>query len=160
MLRVLSDTLVVPECFYLPIEMMDDERKHPGSQYWYPVNPIENGHFLWANAIYIITMLLSEFTLFPMDTFLSIGEHLIHSSELDPIYRHVPSSQRPKNHNRYSAFQGSMEGANPVVQVALIAESSRLQMMLSTYGISTQTPHEIEPVQIWSSYRMVKVIEE
>jgi hypothetical protein len=49
-----------------------------------------------------------------------------------------------------------MEG-DPVVQIALIAESSRLQMMLSTYGISTQTPHELEPVQIWSSYRMVKV---
>lgn len=55
-----------------------------------------------------------------------------------------------------SLLQGSMEG-NPVVQVALIAESSRLQMMLSTYGISTQTPHELEPVQIWPSWRMVKV---
>jgi len=56
----------------------------------------------------------------------------------------------------YGLLQGSMEG-DPVVQIALIAESSRLQMMLSTYGISTQTPHELEPVQIWSSYRMVKV---
>ncbi|VDN40639.1 unnamed protein product [Gongylonema pulchrum] len=51
---------------------------------------------------------------------------------------------------------GSMEG-NPVVQVVLIAESSRLQMMLSTYGISTQTPHDLEPVQIWPSWKMVKV---
>lgn len=49
-----------------------------------------------------------------------------------------------------------MEGY-PVVQVALIAESSRLQMMLSTYGINTQTPHELEPVQIWPSWKMVKV---
>lgn len=49
-----------------------------------------------------------------------------------------------------------MEG-NPVVQVVLIAESSRLQMMLSTYGISTQTPHDLEPVQIWPSWKMVKV---
>jgi hypothetical protein len=40
--------------------MMDDERKHPGSQHWYPVSPIENGHFLWAQAVYIITMLLSK----------------------------------------------------------------------------------------------------
>lgn len=37
---------------------------------------------------------------------------------------------------------------NPVVQVALISESSQLQMMLSTYGITTQTPHEVEPVQV------------
>ena len=49
-----------------------------------------------------------------------------------------------------------MEG-NPVVQVALIAESNRLQMMLSTYGISTQTPLELEPVQIWPSWKLVKV---
>lgn len=49
-----------------------------------------------------------------------------------------------------------MEG-DPVVQVVLIAESSRLQMMLSTYGIDTQTPHDLEPVRIWSSWRMVKV---
>lgn len=51
-----------------------------------------------------------------------------------------------------------MEG-DPVVQVALIAESAKLQTMLATYGISTQTPHEIEPVQIWPSWRMVKVFE-
>lgn len=49
-----------------------------------------------------------------------------------------------------------MEG-DPVVQVVLIAESSRLQMMLSTYGIDTQTPHDLEPVRIWPSWRMVKV---
>ena len=62
-----------------------------------------------------------------------------------------------------------------MVQVALIAESVQLQMMLATYGISTQTPHEVEPVQMWvngaknyktplcsgifswSSWRLVKV---
>lgn len=51
-----------------------------------------------------------------------------------------------------------MEG-DPVVQIALISESAQLQMMLATYGISTQTPHEVEPVQIWPSWRMVKVFE-
>lgn len=51
-----------------------------------------------------------------------------------------------------------MEG-QPVVQIALISESPQLQMRLATYGISTQTPHEVEPVQIWPSWRMVKVFE-
>lgn len=74
-------------------------------------------------------------------------EKLIHLTDIDPIYRHLPASQRPKTANRHSAFQGSMEG-DPVVQVALIAESVQLQMMLATYGISTQTPHEVEPVQM------------
>ena len=50
-------------------------------------------------------------------------------------------------------FQDSM------VQVVLIAESRRLQASLSTYGIVTQTPDEIEPVQIWSQWDMVKVYE-
>lgn len=50
-----------------------------------------------------------------------------------------------------------MEGADPVVQIAIISESTRLQTMLSTYGIPSQTPHEVEPIQIWPSARMVKV---
>lgn len=39
----------------------------------------------------------------------------------------------------------------------MIAESMRLQAVLQTYGIQTQTPSEIEPVQIWSQWEMVKV---
>lgn len=30
-----------------------------------------------------------------------------------------------------------------VVQIVLIAESMRLQAMMATYGIQTQTPHEV-----------------
>lgn len=32
--------------------------------------------------------------------------------------------------------------------------------MMATYGIQTQTPHEVEPVQIWSSTQLVKVYEQ
>lgn len=35
----------------------------------------------------------------------------------------------------------------------------RLQAMMATYGIQTQTPHEVEPVQILSSTQLVKVYE-
>lgn len=35
----------------------------------------------------------------------------------------------------------------------------RLQAMMATYGIQTQTPHEVEPVQILSSMQLVKVYE-
>lgn len=31
-----------------------------------------------------------------------------------------------------------------VVQIVLIAESMRLQAMMATYGIQTQTPHEVD----------------
>lgn len=36
----------------------------------------------------------------------------------------------------------------------------RLQAMMATYGIQTQTPHEVEPVQIWSSTQLVKVYQQ
>lgn len=32
--------------------------------------------------------------------------------------------------------------------------------MMATYGIQTQTPHEVEPVQILSSSQLVKVYEQ
>ncbi|EPB73350.1 phosphorylase kinase alpha/beta [Ancylostoma ceylanicum] len=70
------------------------------------------------------------------------GDGLIHKGDLDPINRHLPASQRPMQFNRHSEFQGSMEG-DPVVQIALVAESTHLQMKLSTFGISCQTPHEL-----------------
>uniref|UniRef100_A0A915E5Y7 Phosphorylase b kinase regulatory subunit n=1 Tax=Ditylenchus dipsaci TaxID=166011 RepID=A0A915E5Y7_9BILA len=139
-----SGLLVLPECYCIDEDHMKIERELPNTQDFYALNPLEFGHHLWSNAIYIIALL--------------IREKLIHLSDIDPIYRHLPASQRPKYVNRHSAFHGSMEG-NPVVQIALIAESVQLQMMLATYGISTQTPHEVEPVQIWPSWRMVKVFE-
>lgn len=46
-----------------------------------------------------------------------------------------------------------------VVQIVLIAESARLQAMMATYGIQTQTPHEVEPVEIWSSAQLVSAYE-
>ena len=46
------------------------------------------------------------------------------------------------------------------MQVVLIAESMRLQAMMATYGIQTQTPHEVEPVQIWPPSQLVKVYEQ
>ena len=43
-----------------------------------------------------------------------------------------------------------------VIQVVLIAESVRLQQLLATYGIQTQTPHQVEPIQIWSPKELTK----
>uniref|UniRef100_A0AC35U6Q3 Phosphorylase b kinase regulatory subunit n=1 Tax=Rhabditophanes sp. KR3021 TaxID=114890 RepID=A0AC35U6Q3_9BILA len=138
-----SDSIMVlPECYVLDEDLFEKEKAHPNSQEFYPINPQEFGHHLWTNSIYLIALMIKE--------------GIIHSSDIDPIYRHLPAGQRPKIANRHSAFRGSMDG-EPVVQIALISESTRLQMMLSTYGITSQTPHEIDPVQIWPSWRMVEV---
>ncbi|CAD5219602.1 unnamed protein product [Bursaphelenchus okinawaensis] len=154
--------LIVPECYCLEEDHIDEERETPNSQDFYAVNPSEFGIHLWSNALYVIALL--------------VRDKLVHLSDLDPVYRHLPASLRPKAVNRHSAFEreddnistslgqvcswfrssGRMEG-DPVVQIALISESCQLQMMLATYGVLSQTPHEVEPVQIWPSWRMVKV---
>lgn len=43
-------------------------------------------------------------------------------------------------------------------QVVLISESTRLQCMLANYGIQTQTPTEVEPVQVWPPGEMVRLL--
>ncbi|XP_011505944.1 PREDICTED: probable phosphorylase b kinase regulatory subunit beta isoform X2 [Ceratosolen solmsi marchali] len=97
--------------------------------------------YLWNQAMYVIAQLLTA--------------NLLHINELDPIRRYLPSYNRPRKVGRYSAFQDTH--TDLVVQIVLIAESMRLQAMMATYGIQTQTPHEVEPVQILSSTQLIKV---
>ncbi|XP_077542615.1 putative phosphorylase b kinase regulatory subunit beta isoform X3 [Haemaphysalis longicornis] len=143
-----SEDYIVPMYFYVPKEFLDAERAEPGSQ---PRLPSAEGDvdnlFMMGQALYIISKLLLE--------------GLLHISELDPVRRYLPSCNRPRRTDRYSAFQGKAVSAatDLVVQVVLIAESMRLQAMMATYGIQTQTPHEVEPVQIWSPKQLMKVYE-
>ena len=44
-----------------------------------------------------------------------------------------------------------------VVQIALLAENERLQTILGTYGIATQTQQQIEPVNICSPSTLVEL---
>ncbi|XP_062548739.1 probable phosphorylase b kinase regulatory subunit beta isoform X5 [Armigeres subalbatus] len=105
--------------------------------------------FLWGQSVFIIAQLLTA--------------GLLHINELDPIRRYLPSYNRPRKGGRYSAFQakpGIGTATDLVVQIVLIAESMRLQAMMATYGIQTQTPHEVEPVQIWSSTQLINVYQQ
>ncbi|XP_065092042.1 probable phosphorylase b kinase regulatory subunit beta isoform X1 [Ochlerotatus camptorhynchus] len=111
--------------------------------------------FLWGQSVFIIAQLLTA--------------GLLHINELDPIRRYLPSYNRPRKGGRYSAFQakpgirtkiGSGTATDLVVQIVLITESMRLQAMMATYGIQTQTPHEVEPVQIWSSTQLINVYQQ
>ena len=47
-----------------------------------------------------------------------------------------------------------------VIQTVLIAESVGLQQTLATYGIQTQTPHQIEPIQIWPPAELTRAYEQ
>ena len=58
----------------------------------------------------------------------------------------------------FQPFAGGSPSSDLVLQVVMIAESTRLQYMLANYGVQTQTPTEVEPVQIWPPGEMVKVL--
>ncbi|XP_033229287.1 probable phosphorylase b kinase regulatory subunit beta isoform X2 [Belonocnema kinseyi] len=150
--RDINGDPIVPMYFYVPEENLEQERNDPGSTVRFLSSEAkrqrktsmeyEGPHiYLWNQAMFIIAQLLTA--------------DLLHINELDPIRRYLPSYNRPRRAGRYSAFQGTH--TDLVVQIVLIAESMRLQAMMGTYGIQTQTPHEVEPVQILSSSQLVKV---
>ncbi|GJQ86545.1 hypothetical protein Trydic_g10445 [Trypoxylus dichotomus] len=136
----------IPMYYYVSQDCIEQERLDPGSTA--KCTPAGDALYLWNQALFILAQLLTG--------------GLLHINELDPIRRYLPSYNRPRKGGRYSAFQAKPSvgtATDLVVQIVLIAESMRLQAMMATYGIQTQTPHEVEPVQIWSSTQLVKVYE-
>uniref|UniRef100_A0A672V6B8 Phosphorylase b kinase regulatory subunit n=1 Tax=Strigops habroptila TaxID=2489341 RepID=A0A672V6B8_STRHB len=132
---------VVPKYYYVPADFIELEKKNPGSQKRFPSNSGCDGKFfLWGQAVYIIAKLLAD--------------KLVSPKDIDPIGRYVaPQDQR--NVSMRFSNQGPLEN-DLVVHVALIAESQRLQVFLNTYGIQTQTPQQVEPIQIWAQKELVK----
>ncbi|XP_014672644.1 PREDICTED: phosphorylase b kinase regulatory subunit beta-like [Priapulus caudatus] len=137
---------ILPMNFYVRRMDVDEARADPkgasrrSSKEW-----IDGKVHLMGNALYIISSLLIE--------------NLLHVNELDPVRRYLPASERPRKSIRYSFFQRlntSGSASDLIIQVVLVAESSQLQSMLATYGIQTQTPHQIEPIQVWSAWELVK----
>ncbi|MEE6500617.1 hypothetical protein FKM82_003853 [Ascaphus truei] len=132
---------VVPKYYYVPADFVESEKRNPDSQKRFPSNCGRDGMlFLWGQALYIIAKLLVD--------------ELISPKDIDPIGRYVPSQDQRNVSMRYSN-QGPLEN-DVMVHVALIAESQRLQVFLNTYGIQTQTPQQVEPIQIWPQQELVK----
>ncbi|XP_074957616.1 phosphorylase b kinase regulatory subunit beta isoform X2 [Phalacrocorax aristotelis] len=132
---------VVPKYYYVPADFVELEKKSPGSQKRFPSNNGRDGKFfLWGQAVYIIAKLLAE--------------KLVSPKDIDPIGRYIPPQDQRNVSMRFSN-QGPLEN-DLVVHVALIAESQRLQVFLNTYGIQTQTPQQVEPIQIWAQKELVK----
>ncbi|XP_067854028.1 phosphorylase b kinase regulatory subunit beta isoform X2 [Heptranchias perlo] len=132
---------IVPKYYYVPGDFIELERASPGSLKRYPSNVGRDGNlFLWGQALYIIAKLLVD--------------ELISPKDLDPAKRYVPPKEQRNISMRYSN-QGLLEN-DVVVHVSLIAESQRLQVFLNTYGIQTQTPQQVEPIQIWPQQELIK----
>ncbi|GAX34719.1 glycoside hydrolase family 15 protein [Nodularia sp. NIES-3585] len=80
--------------------------------------PNENIPLVWAQSLYFLGQLLNE-------NLLAVGD-------IDPLGRHLCVAK-----NREA-----------LVQIALIAEDEDLQKKLAVYGIETQTPKQVEPIQV------------
>ncbi|XP_028665477.1 phosphorylase b kinase regulatory subunit beta isoform X1 [Erpetoichthys calabaricus] len=132
---------IIPKYYYVPADFVEAEQKSHGSQKRFPSNTGRDGRlFLWGQALYIIAKLLVEGLVSPKD--------------IDPVRRYIPPEDQRNVSMRYSN-QGPLEN-DVVIHVALIAESQRLQVFLNTYGIQTQTPQQVEPIQIWPQQELVK----
>eukprot|EP00092_Neocalanus_flemingeri_P018371 GFUD01019880.1.p1 GENE.GFUD01019880.1~~GFUD01019880.1.p1 ORF type:complete len:1110 (+),score=249.46 GFUD01019880.1:78-3407(+) len=149
----LSGDPLVPMMYAVPTDAMKKEKIKPKTQKRKITSSnllgMPNDVFLWGQAMFIISELLTN--------------NLLHMYELDPIKRYLPCYARPKPVGRYSSFLGmaprGTAASDLVIQVVMIAESTRLQCMLANYGIQTQTPTEVEPVQIWPPSELVRVFQ-
>ncbi|AFY94818.1 glycoside hydrolase family 15 protein [Chamaesiphon minutus] len=83
--------------------------------------PNENLPLVWAQSLYFLGELL-------FDRFLAPGD-------LDPLGRHLRIGNKRRR----------------TVQIALIAEDEDLQSQLAEYGIATQVPSQIAPIQVRQS---------
>ncbi|HEY9696429.1 MAG TPA: glycoside hydrolase family 15 protein [Trichocoleus sp.] len=80
--------------------------------------PNENVPLVWAQSLYLLGLMLR-------DGVLAIGD-------VDPLGLHLRTGNRRA----------------PIVQIALLAEDETLQTELATYGIATQTPTQVAPIQL------------
>jgi phosphorylase kinase alpha/beta subunit len=80
--------------------------------------PNANLPLVWAQSLYYLALMLDE--------------GLLEPGEIDPLGRRL----------RVGATR------EPVVQVALLAEDEVLQGNLEAHGVTTQTPKQIEPIQV------------
>lgn len=80
--------------------------------------PNDNVPLVWAQSLYYLGCLIK-------DGLLAIGD-------IDPMGRHLKVGKRRE----------------VLIQVALLAEDEELQSKLEVYGIETQTPKQIAPIQV------------
>ncbi len=83
-----------------------------------PRLPNENIPLVWAQSLYFLGQMLNE-------GLLAVGD-------IDPLGRHLCIGKERQ----------------ALVQIALLAEDEKLQAKLEIYGIETQTPAQIEPIEV------------
>ncbi|KAK2559790.1 Phosphorylase b kinase regulatory subunit beta [Acropora cervicornis] len=132
---------LIPHYFFVPKIYLEAERQLPHSQIRCPGN--EDGDiFLWGQSLMTIMNLLD------------CG--LLDVNEIDPIGRHLCNSANFHygfSNCRYSSFKFCSEVQGDIGTGLYVP----CETTLATFGIETQTPLQIEPIQIWPSSQLVKV---
>ncbi|HLP90733.1 MAG TPA: glycoside hydrolase family 15 protein [Nostocaceae cyanobacterium] len=92
-----------------------------------PRLPNENIPLVWAQSLYFIGQMLNE--------------GLIAIGDIDPLGRHLCIGKK----------------RSALVQIALLAEDENLQNQLEVHGIETQTPTQVEPIQVRKSPELAQI---
>ncbi|MBW4606166.1 MAG: glycoside hydrolase family 15 protein [Hassallia sp. WJT32-NPBG1] len=92
-----------------------------------PRLPNENIPLVWAQSLYFLGQMLSE-------GLLAVGD-------IDPLGRHLCIGKERR----------------ALVQIALLAEDEELQAKLEVRGIETQTPAQVEPIQVRETIDLVAI---
>eukprot|EP01134_Creolimax_fragrantissima_P002148 CFRG2148T1 len=89
-----------------------------------------------------------------------LHDRVVTPGDLDPQDRRL----RPLSRQGFRGYQvndpqktDERKKSDIVVQVALLAENERLQAVLGTYGIATQTQQQIEPIHICSPSTLIEL---
>ncbi|PAA57669.1 hypothetical protein BOX15_Mlig021585g1 [Macrostomum lignano] len=133
----------LPKFYFVPRDYLQEERDRPGSQARRPNFELNDTVFLWGEAVALIAELLES------------GYLMAH--DLDLLRRYKSFHERPLDLSRRVPFINKLQDL--VVQVVLISESVRLQQMLATFGVQSQTPTQVEPITLWPSKNLIKVQE-
>ncbi|KAJ3104027.1 hypothetical protein HDU97_009574 [Phlyctochytrium planicorne] len=113
-------TMLVPELYIVPKNMVDKEKASPGSVDRFPN---ENLPLVWAQSLSIMGSLLKE--------------NLLSTGDLDPLGRRLAIRSNT-----------AKQGTDVVVQLVFLAESAELQSKLANLGLETQTIETCSPVTI------------
>ncbi|KAF7232435.1 hypothetical protein EG68_07753 [Paragonimus skrjabini miyazakii] len=133
----------LPKFFYVPQEDLEKERKCRGSVVRKSSFRLPGeSFFLWGQAVYLVSQLLIH--------------HCLDASDLDPLGR-CPAWTKNFGSPTHGKALLVDRPLNVTIQVVLISESARLQQILATYGVLTQTPLQVEPIQIWPPDQLVRV---
>ncbi|UJR33248.1 hypothetical protein I4U23_020703 [Adineta vaga] len=128
---------------------------------------ILSGHFfLFGQAVWLISQLLD-----PIRRYLPPSDRPKPNSRYSSIqdslrYQYTPNIPKPITSSPYDVIDAKKNAtglitsnvtfSDLVIHVVAISESVRLQQVLATYGIQTQTPKQVEPILIWPPAELVK----